>query len=260
MNKSLYRNVQSLTDAISSRVQRLQRYQEFKSWGDAVRATSGYESVTSAMRFGPQANWFQEPSAFNNREWQAVAAFGVAFHGLNGARVSVLDLGGWDGTYASPVRACFPSINVSWTVVETVSVAVQFERVHHPQWLRWSADVQEILDDGIDIVFASGSLHLFPDPDATLRKLMTASRYVILTRLPLWPLDEHRPAAQIIKRGTSVGYPNWFFSEATFLENIRRTGGRVIAEWEVPEDSAYFAGQRCSYRGLLIDCREASTT
>ena len=248
-------NLQDLADAAVARSSRLRRFAAASSWAEAAAVTDGYESMTANKTADALRSWDRPKTRLDARELQAVAAFGTAIVALDSPTVRVVDVGGWDAHYSRAIRSSYPRVTFRWSVLETEGAANALEERPHPDWLEWSADADALFGREVDIAFASGALNYFEKPIPFLDRLMRVCEFVVLTRLPLWPIDAHRPAAQFVKRGSREGCPTWFFSDQLFRQHVKRAGGRIIAEWDVPQDSAFFAGLRCDYQGLVIDCR-----
>lgn len=187
----------------------------------------------------------------------AIAAFGAALASLgsSSAPIRVLDFGGFDGRYEALMSATFPDLSFSWTVVELPSVVTAFS-THVPS-IDFSSDLDACLAGRPHIFFASASLNYIPDPDEVLSRALTTCSTAILTRVPLWPLVEHRVAVQRTQRKPEVSYPTWFFSEDRFLAELENLAD-VVLEFECPDDRAAFNGHYSTYRGLVARCRRPS--
>jgi putative methyltransferase (TIGR04325 family) len=226
------------------------RFRPVDSWQEATDATSGYEALVDQADLTP-AEWNTAWPVVTDRELQLLAGVGIVLARLGDTQtLRVLDFGGWSGVYSVAIRQAFPTLELNWTVVETPAVSHQFQHLPAPDWLSW--EVTPDSAHGYDMVLASGSLNYVPDPIPTLQKLARLAPYLVVTRLPLWPIPAHLPAAQYVDRRAGLGYPTWFFSDAAFRQELA-TFATITVEWSVPQDTAYFGHHRCDYRGLILE-------
>lgn len=230
------------------------RFQPVSSWQHAEQLTCGYEEVSRSQTRHRRSPRPLRPTLFDGRDLQVLAALATVLGSTARAEISVLDFGGGDGRYADAVRRVIPARQWRWTVVETPAVVQLFGSGddHHTRWVTNMGDV-----GSADVVLASGALNVVPDPYGVLRRLVSVAPYLILNRLPLWPILDDNVACQLPTKRRGFGYPTWFFSESRFKAEVTSVG-RVLMEWEVPQDSAFFAGSRHSYRGLLVESASRS--
>lgn len=240
-----------ITDKIAASTHR-SRFEPAASWPAAAAATSGYEAVTATLAPISGAAWNTGFPAVDSRDLQVLSGFGIALQdNLENQPVRVLDLGGWTGIYSVPVVLSYPRLAFDWTVLETPRSLLAVAGSGRPNHLRWVGDPQDVVGT-FRVALASAALHYFPDPIERLTWLCARSEFVIINRNPLWPIAEHRVACQWTDRKAGSGYPTWFFSDARFREAVGALG-KIRLEWEVPEDSAYFAGVRRNYQGMLVE-------
>jgi putative methyltransferase (TIGR04325 family) len=165
--------------------------------------------------------------------------------------VRVVDLGGYHGHHHAVAARSLPRTTFDWTVVELPDVVQSCADIT-TSGLHFTTDLRAALQSGADICVASASLNYIADPMGALTAMVRAASAVVLLRLPLWPIAEHRPAIQRLSRHSAqAGYPTWFFSETQFRDQVG-TLGRIILSFDVPEDRAYFAGHYGCYQGLVI--------
>lgn len=252
------RLIQGPTDRIVARSARLRRFTPVESWEAATLMTTGYESVARSENLISHAGHSGDLHNLGEAQLQAIAAFGMALDALGEKPIKVMDVGGGDGTYSGLIMAAFPNREFRWTVLETPTVIAAYMSKSNSSQVAWTSDIDAVSQGAHDVVFASGAVQYFAQPDEILRSIMVGAEFAIITRAPLWPFDHHRPAAQFVRRGTNIGYPTWFLSDEVFRQMIDAGGGRVAAEWSATRDSIYFEGFRLDCRGVLIDCRAAS--
>lgn len=223
---------------------RRSRFRPARSWEEAVRRTPGYEAVTAPPVGRP---WETPASHLNRSDVEVVAAIGAVLQHL-GERATrrVLDFGGSYGHHFGVARAAFPSFAWDWTVCDTPRVADYGRALGAPRSLRWNS--REEVAGTFDIALASGSLHYVEEPAAVLEWLMRDSRFVIVNRTPLWPLDKDAISYQVVDGAPA--YPAWFLSRASFERRINASG-QVLMTW-TNSDQAFFAGHRGPYTGMVI--------
>lgn len=231
----------------------LQRFEPASSWAQAAARTAGYEAVAQqSLVHAPDP----EPARLDQlgqRELQLVAALGIALaQTLPGDRLSVVDIGGASGYYRSVAAAAFPGRELRWTVVENPTLAARGAQRPAVPGLSWTTDLSAALADRPDFVLASAVVNYLPEPVEVLRSLAGRAPWLLLTRLPLWPFPQHQAAVQRLGRRRAAGsYPTWFFSETRLLQQLE-PDWRLVLRYEVPQDSAFFAGTRRTYAGLLL--------
>jgi len=184
------------------------------------------------------------------RSQQVVAAFGSALNRCQKrAVIRVLDVGGARGDYASLIALCFPQRRFLWTVLETPETARR-QRPFASEDLVW-VDSLDSVDPHVDIILASAVIQFLEHPHQQLADLLARSDWLVLNRVPLWPIPEDAPAVHRARVAGPVLYPCWMFAEDQFLAKLRMLG-EVVLRWDVPQDVAFFAGVRRPYQGLLV--------
>jgi putative methyltransferase (TIGR04325 family) len=253
-------------DAMGSALpDRLQRFEVMASWDEAARCCIGYEQSTLKDRgSGTGPGTTSASNGLKNhrtsRDLQFIAAVGTCLGAFRpGSPVRVLDFGGAFGHYFDVAAGAFPNKSWDWTVVETPTMATLAAGTRGgDRSISWTSDLDSALGQHWDLVFASASLNYVPFPMRVLTQLGRMAPYVLITRLPLWPVDQHLPVVQRLSRKARFGaYPAWVFSEAAFLEDVDAIG-EVVLRFDVPEDTAWIAGHRGTYTGLLIRTGAAS--
>jgi putative methyltransferase (TIGR04325 family) len=250
----------ALLDAVGSVLpDRFQRFEVVSDWDDAERRSIGYEQSTIQTHNPTAAANGEADHRLTSRDLQFIAAVGICLASSRpGPPVRVLDFGGAFGHYFDVAVSAFPNLSWEWAVVETPGLVSLTAGTKAQASISWTSNLDAKLGERWDFVLASGSLHCVLDPMGVLAKLAGIAPYVLLTRLPLWPVDHHLPAVQRLSRWDQGGaYPLWFFSEAVFLEEVRAIGD-VVLRFDVPEDSSRIAGHRNTYAGMLIRTKDSS--
>ena len=226
-----------------------QRFTPSRSWTDAEVGSIGYSEVPVSPT--PSGHLHQQPLVGN--QIAMVAAFGVALTALETpvGPIKVVDFGGYDGKHADLIGSLFPKLTFDWVVVDFPRVVKAMSQRSRPG-LRFVSDLVEALASKPDITLASGSLNYVSNPGEVLQSMCARSSLVVLTRLPLWPIQHQTAAIQHTRRRpVEISYPTWFFSEAEFIAEVNRSA-EVLLDFDCPDDRAAFAGHYSTYRGLVL--------
>lgn len=235
---------------------RWQRFTSATTWAEAEAESMGYVQVP----VGGQPVTTPVPPPLEGNQIAIAAAFGVALgaHRVLNEPVRVVDFGGHDGKHADLIESIFPGVSFDWIVVDLPPVVDAMASRRRPG-LTFEWDLSRALESKTDIVLASASLNYVPAPMNVLDAMCVSASFVVLARLPLWPIKEHAAAVQRTqRRPQEISYPTWFFSERDFLAHLPKES-RVLMDFVCPDDRAAFAGQYVAYRGLVIDSRLTTT-
>ena len=228
---------------------RWQRFTSAPTWAQAEAESVGYVSAPVSL---PTTTALPKQALAGNQT-ALVAAFGVALAAREprGGPVTVVDFGGYDGKHADLIQHLFPQLSFDWVVVDLPGV-VEVMSVRSRPGLTFVSDPSAALEAGPDVILASASLNYIADPADMLRMMCANGSFVVLTRLPLWPIERHTAAVQHTqRRPVDISYPTWFFSEPVFMAQIP-TGLDILFDFVCPDDRAGFAGHYSTYRGLVI--------
>ena len=228
---------------------RWQRFTAAATWANAEAQSIGYSNVPSA----PLATTSRSGQSLAGNQTAMVAAFGVALAALDPSSepVRVVDFGGYDGKHADLIEPLFPGLSFEWVVVDLPPVVEAMSGLSRPG-LEFVSDLSVAVEARADVFLASASLNYIPDPTAMLGTMCANAAFVVLTRLPLWPIESHTAAVQHTqRRPVEVSYPTWFFSETRFMAELP-AGSEILLDFVCPDDRAGFAGHYSTYRGLVI--------
>ncbi len=203
-------------------------YGSYRSFADAERASIGYTYTPAG------------PPAVGPSEDERTAQVLAPLRSVLSGPVSVLDVGGADGSY---FRRLAPHIKIaSWTVFETPSLVAAMPTNGA---VRFTSDVSAL--GRYDLVFMSGFVQYAADPYRMLREFVPRGRYALLNRLPLADRDQ-----LTVQRGRGYSYPAWFLDRARFDAALLELG-RKVSEWRVPQDVVRLNGRKITYSGMLIE-------
>lgn len=228
---------------------RWQRFTYAPTWADAQAMSIGYAEV--AVTPPPATPHPRQPLAGN--QLAMVGAFGVALSARHPSvlPIRVVDFGGYDAKHAALIQQFFPGLSFEWVVVDLPPVVESMSDLKRPG-LEFTSDLSVALDARVDVFLASASLNYIPDPTAMLDTMCEHAPFVVLARLPLWPIQSHTAAVQHARRRPiEVSYPTWFFSERRFVAELPAKS-EILLDFVCPDDRAAFAGHYATYRGLVI--------
>lgn len=153
----------------------------------------------------------------------------------------VLDFGGALGGHFHALAPHWPWTPLHWTVCETAAVAAtgqaEFE-LEMPQGhqLRFSAEAGEVLDLGVEVVLARGSLQYLEYWPQMLQRF-GAAPWLLLDRVPLIEHSSDLIAIQVVPASyTDTRYPGWKFATGSWLPRLTQAGFEPVLQWLVPED------------------------
>ncbi|TXH41577.1 MAG: methyltransferase, TIGR04325 family [Actinobacteria bacterium] len=237
----------SLVDALMARAGK-GRFRPAESWTQALAASPGGYPTTRR----PSVPWQAPDRRFaNDTEVHIMACLSKL-----GVRhtLRVLDLGGAFGQLAHTVAWVWPQTEIEWTVwelPEVVASAADLAGTHGNLTLHFTDHAPA---QPVDLAVASAVLQYLPEGLARLPGLAGLAKWIVIDRLPLWPLDEDRVAVQHESVLGGALYPVWFLAESQ-AESAIRSVGRIELRWLHRQDTAFFAGVRCNYKGVLLSVR-----
>ncbi len=168
--------------------------------------------------------------------------------------LSVVDLGGAFGQLAQALAWALPQVRIDWTVwelPEVVRAAHDVCATGDNLTLRFTADAPTM---PVDLVIASAVLQYLPEGLGRLEALAGLARWILVDRLPVWPIARDQTAVQHASSFGPALYPVWFFAEAA-VDAALRHAGEIELRWRHSSDTAFFAGVRCDFQGVLLRVR-----
>jgi putative methyltransferase (TIGR04325 family) len=224
----------------------------FTNFDEALSQSTGYDTSDIAQaivgRVGPYLNG--EAVELDDRFLHVHSALSFIANGSK--RLSILDVGGGNGSYFYVIKRLMPDVDLEWSILETESLALAC-RESSPKDL-W---VTKWPDRRFDVVLFSGALQYLPLPHDSLQRACSLASWVIATRLPMaddecdW-ITIQRPN-QAILPGT---LPMWVFGEA-MMQTISKIGS-IAYSWTVGGDNASLATIGARSSGFLIRSRSVT--
>lgn len=203
--------------------------------GDAYQASSVVERYRQQLQSKPS----QLIGSYTIRQ---LAALQHAWLELGQpSQLRVLDFGGALGGHFHSLVPYWPWCRLLWTVCETTAVstagAAEYE-CDRPSGttLRFTDQAAEVVNAGIDLVFASCSLQYLEHWQPMLQ-LFRAAPWLLLDRVPLIDHASDLIAIQVVPASyTDTRYPGWKWSASTWLPRLKQAGFKPVLQWLVPED------------------------
>lgn len=236
---------------------------DYPSWGEAERASTGYDDrhilervKQAALKVkGGEATYERDSVLFYEAEfsWPLVAGL-LRAAGKNGNRLSVLDFGGALGSTYYQNRKFLAVLNdLRWSIVEQESYVECGKRHFQEGPLHFYSNIEACLRAGeqIDLILISSVLPYLESPYDVLGELMCLGiGHMIIDRTPFL-LSDRRDRLTVERVPPEIydaSYPAWFFNKRKFLDFVQK-GYRVVAEFE-GFDHANIASQ---YKGFILD-------
>jgi len=230
---------------------------DYASWGDARKASSGYDSADISnrvfeaemkVRDGRAAD-ARDGVCFDRIQYSLPVMAALARAAVMRSRVlRVLDYGGALGGSYRHFKAFLPPARVEWVVVEQPHY-VELGKTHFQSGeLRFAATLDDALQDRpADVVLLSSVLQYLPAPYELLRRLAAAATpHIVIDRTPCSALARDVLAVQTVPPQIyPASYPCWIFSRQRLLEPL-------VGAYALVSDSADASGQWESDRGSFV--------
>jgi putative methyltransferase (TIGR04325 family) len=202
---------------------------DYSTWGDAQRASDGYDKQNIARRVYEAELKVKSGHAADARDgvpfeemqfsFPAMAALTRAAASSGGA-IRVVDFGGAFGRLYRQYKALAVLGTVSWTVVEQESLVslgrAQFQNAE----LRFVATPEEAFAIGRpDVFLLSSVLQYMREPYAMVSKIMASgASHIVIDRTPCSKLERDVLTVQTVPPDVyPASYPCWIFSRERLL-------------------------------------------
>ena len=236
--------------------QRLQRFQQVQDWQAGQNATHGYELTHGSDRSGAleSSRSSSRLHVTSARDLEICAAVTSALVRSKCEGVPrILDFGGEFGQHFWRLKSALPNSKLDYTVLDLPKVVKMADPLPGGD-LSFVAEVDG-LQAHYDVAIASATVQYLEDPMGAINGLMNVATMVVLNRVPLFQIDQHRVAVQ--KKNfwsKSADYPSWFFSRTQFFEklNIREDETWTFLN---SQDKAYFEKTLTSFSCMVFPGR-----
>ncbi|WP_156668081.1 methyltransferase, TIGR04325 family [Rhizobium bangladeshense] len=225
---------------------------DYTSFEEAARNAVGYDDpnagAAAATRLAAMITG-TNPVEIDGRFQQVHSALCIVRERIQKQRISVLDFGGGNGNYYFRLKDYFPEDCLDWTVVETQNMVQACAPIgsDHVTYLTDIPDGRQY-----DVALVSGTLQYLPDAYGRLDRIMSAAKWMILTRLPVREALDDKFMVQTVPSHIHNGsMPIQMFSDAKIRTAIK-TRGRVEQTWLVALDEGSLAPVEAKPVGFLI--------
>lgn len=227
----------------------------FASFDEAAAACDGYESEAIGRAIAMRAATYQNGLPVEMHELFLEVHSALSFIVSEPSQsLRVLDIGGGIGSYFLVMRRLMPRTRLDWTILETGAVAAASRRVSTFGDI-WVTDMPA---SNFDVALISGSLQYMRGPYDMLKRAASASRWIILTRVPVSDREEDQVFIQHPPRDLLPGsLPLWIFSKRLILDAIGDVG-RIVYAWNVETDTPALQSVDAVSRGFLIETQDNS--
>src|SRR5262245_61016062 len=207
---------------------------DYRSWDEAVRASSGYGSCIILERTKAALLKVKKGEAVYERDsvvldhvdyaWPLLAGL-MWVAGGSGGKLDVLDFGGSLGSAYFQNRAFLSRLaKVRWNIIEQpqhVSTGKEFFEDEH---LKFYGSVEDCLAEAEPNVLILGSVlqYLEHPYEILCRLLELPCSHIIIDRTPFWNGPRDRLCVQNVPPEIyPASYPSWIFSRQRFLSQFQ---------------------------------------
>lgn len=239
---------------------------DFKSWGDAEAASTGYSAqvildrtiqATRKVKNG-EAAFERDGVTFSEMEYNFPLASPLMRAATRHGRLHVLDFGGALGSTYFQARALGNATpHLKWAIVEQPAHVEAGTKEFANQELSFHRTIEDACKhEQFDVLLLSGVIQCLPDPfgflDSVLGRRISS---VILDRTPFILNGVTRLTVQHVPECIyPASYPAWFFSEAELLDRFAQNYD-LMATWPAL-DKHHPEGGRAEYKGFLFELRK----
>lgn len=249
----IYRSFQTQTHCLSG---------DFRSWDEAVSASTGYDSEiilekTKAALLkvkNGEAVFERDSVLFDTIQysWPVLSGLLLSAASADG-KLNVLDFGGSLGSSYFQNRHFLSSIStVRWNVIEQpnhVEVGKTYFENDHLKFYTSIADC--IAETQPNVVLLSSVLQYLEHPYSILCQLQGLScHFIIIDRTPFWNGPKDRLCVQTVPPSIyPASYPSWIFSKQQFFSNLC-DDWHVLSTLDNPDKLA--GPIKFAYQGVIV--------
>ena len=224
----------------------------YDSFDEAAGHSKGYDDAVIASAAAKRLSDMISSTTsveIDGRFQQVHSAICVARDRMRKQALSVLDIGGANGSYFFRLKPLLPATELKWHVVETSNMVAACQSIASPH-ITFSTDIP----DGLvwDIALISGALQYIPNAYEILGNAARAAKWLILTRLPIHDGPNDRFMVQTVPAHIHEGsMPIEIFS-VTRIEAAILELGTIELSWSVSLDDGAFVAIPARSVGYLI--------
>lgn len=238
----------------ASSAQRAMFEGDYSSFEEAAKLCKGYDDAAVASAAAKRLIELKTavpPREIDGRFQQVHSALCVVSDKRQSRAISVLDVGGGNGSYYFRLKELFPAGALKWHVVETANMVAACRQIAAPE-ITYSSEVPT---ERFDVVLISGTLQYLPRPYQSLNELSRAGDWLILTRLPVHDGANDRIMIQNVPSHIHEGsMPVQMFSVVKMQRAIDAVGD-IELSWSVDLDDGSLAEASARAVGFLVRTR-----
>jgi putative methyltransferase (TIGR04325 family) len=228
----------------------------FKSWADASRLTSGYDSITILEKSKMHMLDYIGKNTKNPHAqypWELLSAM-MWIAAQNKGCFNVIDFGGSLGGIYYQNKIFFDQlVSVKWNVIEQPHFIELGKKEFETDVLKFYFSVDDYFTQNTDfpdcLLFGS-VLHYLENPYDVLADLLSKKiKYIFITRTGFLKNKPDRITIQKVPKSYyKASYPCWIFEEQKFMDIFTKHGYELIFDYK----EKYQLNIPSEYKGLLF--------
>jgi putative methyltransferase (TIGR04325 family) len=237
----------------------------YRSWEEAVRASTGYDSEIILERTkeallrvkNGQAVYERDSVVFDEIQYAWPLLAGLLWVAAqSGGRLNVLDFGGSLGSTFFQNRAFLHRLTkVRWNIVEQPRHVETGKEWFEDEHLKFYLRVEDcVVETQPNVVILSGVLQYLEHPyDILYRLLRIPCNHIIIDKTPFWGGPTDRLCVQHVPPSIyPASYPSWIFSTRRFYSYLHESW-EIVTEFDDPDKLP--GPVDFAYRGMMITRR-----
>ena len=236
----------------------------FRSWSDALAASSGYDSPVILDRVEAAALKVKRGEAVHERDgvvFETIEYSWPLLSGLlwvaarDGGRLDVVDFGGALGsTYAQNRHFLAPLEALRWSVVEQPRFVERGRRSFQDERLRFYPSLEECMAENTPNVLVLSSVLQYLERPYELLAGLDRFPFTIIDLTPVHDGPDDRLSVQEVPPSIyPARYPCWLFGEARLAAALGRSSRVVAAFDSYIGQNLRVGGLRARYRGYILE-------
>lgn len=239
---------------------------EYRSWHDAVRASSGYDNdailrKTKAALLkvkNDEAVYERDSVLFDEIQYAWPLLAGMMWVAARcGSTLNVLDFGGSLGSTYFQNRAFLCALpHIRWNIVEQPKYVKVGKECFEDEQLRFYPTIEHYLSENKpNLIILSSVLQYLEYPFKVLDELMgLCCEHIIIDRTPFWVGPSDRLCVQTVPPSIyPASYPSWIFSTPRFHAYLNEKW-QIIAEFDSFDGLS--APVKAVWKGFILERRK----
>jgi putative methyltransferase (TIGR04325 family) len=218
------------------------------NWEEALLLSKSYtdSALVSSLRAQFESE-LKSRFAGANRRMEAVRKchllLGFSFSCVGIARPRIADIGGGNGYMFDWIKSAHPSIDPNWIVFESKEIAQAYQDSSAGLEISFKQSSLFTNSSEFDLTIISCTLQYLDNWKDVLETALTASKYVLLMRIPLVDSEDHEVFVQTPGSGmyhdSNASWPMRMFSRKIIMSNFEEISEIVFSTYD-PEETFPF--------------------